>query len=587
MLNLLTLLLIAAIIGAFLAQIKHPRVPANAALLLDPHGPLIYHSSSSWERRLAIHLRGAPASGVLVRHMVEAIDHAAHDPRIRLLALNLSSFGGGSITQLETVARALRRFRASGKPIYAYAPTYPQGAYLLASQADHVYMSSLGQVFVTGFSAHQLYFRHLLDKLGVTFYAFRKGKYKSAVEPMTRTEMSPAAQIENRAWLAVWWNTYANTVASGRGLLSTRIKDYANALPRLLEAAQGDAARLALKQKLITHIGDAQSFQRALATAMKQPVNDLSTIGLHDYLTATHRPSTAKATIAVVPIDGMLLPGGDRTPGTVAAQLTADQLLGLADEANVKAVVLQVNSPGGSVTAAQDIREAILTLRKAGKPVVVSMGTLGASGAYWLSSAADRIYAHPTTLTADIGVFALLPNYSGVLDKLDIGYSGVGTTSNAGTLSPFAPLTTNDKRAMQAVVDHLYGRFVHLVADSRRLSPAQAEQSAQGRAWSGLDAKRLGLVDALGGMPQAIAASARLAQLKSGDYRVDYLATPGTLRPLTMVRQFGLSTLISGLMPVSELPVPAANGLDQVRLLLGQSHPYGLFSYLPVAPLIH
>lgn len=581
-LNLLTLLIIAAIIGAFVAHTRRPGVPANAVLVLDPHGPLVYHSDQSRLQKLADELGGHAPPGVQVRYMVEAIDRAAGDPRIHLLALNLSSFGGGSITQLETVAHALQRFRASGKPIYAYAPAYSQGAYLLASQADHIYLPSLGMVFVTGFSAHQLYFKHLFDKLGVTVYAFRKGKYKSAVEPMTRAQMSPAAKTENKAWLAVWWNTYLDTVAKGRGFPSTRIKTYANELPRLLEAAQGNAAQLALEQKLITHIGDARSFQRALATAMKRPLHDLPTIGLHDYVAATRKPSATRTIVAVVPIDGMLLPGSNTNPGTVAAQLTVDQLHKLAGEANVKAVVLQVDSPGGSVTAAQDIREAILSLRRAGKPVVVSMGTLGASGAYWLATAADRIYAHPTTLTADIGVFALFPNYSGVLDKLGIGYSGVGTTPNAGALSPFSPLTKNEKHAMQAVVDHLYSRFVHLVADSRHLSLAHAEQSAQGRAWSGVDAKRLGLVDALGGMPQAIGAAAKLAKLKSGAYRVEYLSTPGTLQPLTLARQWGLSALL----PAGTLPTAADIGLKQLRLLLKQAHPYGLFSYSPIAPLI-
>jgi len=428
-LNLLTLAILLFLV-VFIAYklLYHVVVPDGAALLIAPHGALFYSQSESWQSRVLNHLAGQKSADVSIRQMVQGIDRASTDPRIHLLELNLSDFSGGSITQLDTVARALRRFRAHGKPIYAYAPDYSQDAYLLAAQANHIYMPKLGAVLITGFSTRGLYFKGLLDKLGITVYAFRQGQYKSAMEPLTLTHMSKPAQVENAAWLKVWWNAYRQNVAQGRGLKPSQIGDYANHLPELLVHYQGNAAELALKQGLITHIGDAHTFRLAVDAALKQSPSHVKLIGLHAYLSATQKPVAARAQIAVIPIDGMLVTGDKPLPGMVAAQATIKQLNRVRHEASVKAVVLQVNSPGGDVDAAQAIRAAIVRLREAHKPVVVSMGTLGASGAYWLSTAADRIYAHPTTLTADIGVFALFPNYAGLLKKLGIHYSGVATT---------------------------------------------------------------------------------------------------------------------------------------------------------------
>ncbi|MFA5730886.1 signal peptide peptidase SppA [Acidithiobacillus sp.] len=583
-LNLLTLAILLFII-IFLAYklLYHVTVPDDATLLIAPHGALFYSRSESWQSRVLNHLDGQKPAGVSVRQMVQAIDRASTDARIHLLELNLSDFSGGSITQLDTVARALQRFRAHGKPIYAYAPNYSQDAYLLAAQADHIYMPKLGAVLVTGFSTRGLYFKGLLDKLGITVYSLRQGKYKSAMEPITLTHMSKPAQVENAAWLKVWWNTYRQNVAKGRGLKATKISYYANHLPELLVHYQGNAAELALKQGLITHIGDAHAFRRAVAAALKQPPRRIKTVGLHAYLAATKPSTTADAKIAVVPIDGMLVTGDTPLPGIVAAQATVNQLNRVRHDASVKAVVLQVNSPGGDVNAAQAIRAAIIRLRKAHKPVVVSMGTLGTSGAYWLSTAADRIYAHPTTLTADIGVFALFPNYAGLLKKLGIHYSGVATTRNANALSPFSPMGKNVQKALQAVVDNTYADFVKLVANARHIPIKKAEHDAQGRAWSGLDAYHLGLVNALGGMPQAIQEAAKLTKLSKGKYQVQYLPQPTPSNTLPQwLNTWSLASLRDTILGESSA-FPGVIPLEQIRLLLHEAHPYALMAYLPLS----
>ena len=582
-LNLLTLAMLLFLI-AFLAYklFYHVAVPDDAALLVAPQGSLFYSRNESWQTRALDHLDGRKPAGVSIRQMVQAIDRASTDARIHLLELNLSDFGGGSITQLDTVARALQRFRAHGKPIYAYAPDYSQDAYLLAAQANHIYMPRLGTVLITGFSTRGLYFKGLLDKLGITVYSFRQGKYKSAMEPLTLTHMSKSAQVENAAWLKVWWDTYLQDVAKGRGLKATLVSRYADQLPELLENYQGNAAELALKQGLITRIGDEHAFRQAVAAALKQPPKHIKKIGLHAYLAATKPSTTASAKIAVVPIDGMLVTGDAPLPGVVAAQATIKQLDRVGHEASVKAVVLQVNSPGGDVNAAQAIRAAILRIRKAHKPVIVSMGTLGASGAYWLSTAADRIYAHPTTLTADIGVFALFPNYAGLLKKLGIHYSGIATTRNANALSPFSPMGKNVQKALQAVVDNTYADFVNLVANARHIPLSKVEHDAQGRAWSGLDAYHLGLVNALGGMPQAIQEAAKLAKLAKGKYQVQYLPQP---IPANTIPQWSNMWSLASLRDVILGKNPALPGVipvEQIRLLIHEAHPYALMAYLPV-----
>ena len=580
-LNLLTLAILVIIIVGLIAHFspRHVAVPKGAVLWVEPQGSLVYSQSKSWESQLLQKIQPSQEH-ILLRHLVASIDHAATDPRIHVMALDLRGFGGGSLTQLLTVAHALQRFRAQGKTIYAYAPDYSTGNYLLAAQANEVFLPELGMALVTPFSDHQLYFKGLLDKLGVTVSAFRQGKYKSAVEPLTRNDMSPAAEKENRAWLATWWQAYVQAVDQGRGLSAPALQDYAIQLPQLLQKAQGNAAQLALQTKLINQIGDAEDFRDTVAKAVGEKPEKLRRIGWQRYFAsfAAQRPE-AGPEIAVVPIDGMLVPGDMEEQGVVAAEPTVRQLDHLRHEKDVKAVILQVNSPGGDVNAANVIRRAILRLRAAGKPVVVSMGTLGASGAYWLSTAAERIYAEPTTIAADIGVFVLFPDYSGLLHKLGVGYSGVGSVAHSPSLSPYAPLGKPEQQAMQAVVNHIYAHFVGLVAKARHLPFAQAEKDAQGRAWSGVDAYHLGLVDGLGGMAEAEKAAAQLAHLKSGHYHLDYLPRPEGRSSLAELRSWALASLGPSL--------PGGMGkeaLNDADLLLYFSRPYGIFAYLPIDP---
>ena len=591
-LDLLTLAVIAFVVSAGVVFLQRPGIPAGAVLWVAPEGRLVYsYSEPRWSREFGRAL-GRPSSEVRIRDLTTAIDRAAKDPRIRALALDLRRFGGGSLPAAHTVARAVARFRAAGKPVYAYATSYSQSAYLVAAPAGHIFLDPMGAVLITGYADERLYFGKLLTRLGVRVYTFRKGKYKSAVEPLMRNGMSAAAREENEAWLHTWWSTYVEAVSRARGLAAAQVAQYADRLPQLLTGAGGDTAALALERHLVTRVADYAAFRAALTRAvLGRPSGHLPKIGYKRYLAAAQHVAGTGAVIAVVPIDGALFTGAQALPGTVAAGATVRQIDRLRRRSAVRAVVLQVNSPGGSVYAANEIRRALLRLRRTGKPVVVSMGTLGASGAYWLSTAAQRIYAHRTTITADIGVFAVYPDLSGALDRLGIGVSSVATTPTAGALSPFRPLRPAVAVALQASVDHIYRRFVDLVAAARRLTPARAQQIAQGRAWSGAAALRLGLIDGIGGLRDAVRSAAQLAKLKTGRYRVDYLPPAGQsgwargLIPQVARTLLGRDAAGGPLTVLRALAprVAATRGLENL-LLLVRAHPGSPLAYSFILP---
>lgn len=589
-LNLVTLAILVGFGFAIFNAIRPPVVLPNSILVVAPKGHLVYSfSQNRWQRYLDVAFE-RPINETRIRTLTRAIDRASNDPRIRILELDLRAFEGGSVTQLLSVAHALDRFRKSGKAIYAYAPSYSQGSYLLAAHANHVYLNPLGSVDIYGYSDYQPYFKKLLDRIGVVIYAFRKGKYKSAVEPFTRDDMSREARVENVAWLNTWWSTYLGNVAIARRLKKIRIKTYADQLPILIDGVDGNTSQLALNYGLVDKLGSWHDFTRDVAEAVGHHLVDANKISYRAYAAATSRTKRYSAAIAVVPIDGILLDGSLPIPGAVVSGPTVSQLNDLQHDSSVSAIVLQVNSPGGSVDSAERIRDAVLRLRASGKPVVVSMGTLGASGAYLLSTAAQSIYAHRTSITADIGVFALFPNISNALGKIGIGVSGIGTTTISGGLSPLMPLKANVAKALQSHVDYLYERFVSQVAEGRGLSTMKVDAVAQGRAWSGQDAMRLKLVDHLGGVQQAIKAAARLAHLRAGSYAVLYLPRAvqgGWMSTFDRGVIQGLGNLgISNLFPLSAV-LAAFQGMDSVELrdamlLLHAAHPYGYFALAPM-----
>jgi signal peptide peptidase SppA, 67K type len=462
-------------------------------------------------------LSEGPPSQTSVPMLVHAIDKAAHDPRIKLAVLDLDDLAGGGLPQLEEVASALQRFRAAGKKIYAWSDAYDQKSYFLAAQANQVSMSPMGMVVMQGFGVYSPYFKDALDKFGVDVHIFRVGKFKSAVEPFIRNDMSAPAREANVAFLGDLWNLYLDKLTTARKLKPGALKQYADDYAQLVADDDGDGAKLAKSSGLVDVVETSQQFVAAIEKQVgKASDGGFRSVGVRKYERAMRRAAGTddRPVVALVTVEGDIVDGPSQ-PGSAGGDTISDLLDRARRDDKVKAVVLRVDSPGGSVTAAEQMREALRAVEKAGKPVVVSMSTLAASGGYWISMDADKIYARRTTITGSIGIFGIVPTFAKTLAKVGIHSDGVGTTPLTGAFRTDAPLSPAASQLIQSQINRGYQDFVDGVAKGRHLSVAQVEAIAQGRVWSGLAAKKIGLVDAFGGVRAAEAEAAKLAKLKT------------------------------------------------------------------------
>jgi len=445
---------------------------------------------------------------------------------------------------LQELTAAIDRFRASGKAVYAYAPNYAQGPYFVAAHADDISVDPLGGVDLEGLSSYQNYFKDALDKLGVKINVFRVGEYKSAVEPFLRNDMSDEAKAANREWLADLWLEYGAQAGAARQLAPDAVDSYVRRLASGMEQANGDAAQLALANQLVTHVETLADFRKRLAEKVgeDEEIGSFRQIWYGDYLAATRLAKSSRKLIkagaqriALVVVQGEIV-DGEGEPG----QAGGDVVYSLLDEArrdkDVAAVVLRVNSPGGSVFASEQIRRAVQALRAEGKPVVASMSSVAASGGYWVSMAADHIVAHETTITGSIGIFGLIPSVDGSLEKLGIHTDGVGTTPLAGAFRIDRPLSPEVSRIVQSSIEKGYRDFINGVATGRALEPDAVDRIARGRVWSGKKAKELGLVDSFGDLTAAVREAAQLASLGEGQYVLDELH-PSPSSPLRFLAQ--------------------------------------------------
>ncbi len=501
------------------------KVQDGIALVWAPSGAVLERSELDPQEILAQQLLGQEAPYSLLRDLVDSLDHAAGDSRIRALFLKLDGLDYAGMAQLEELAAAITRFRASGKPVFAYAGDYTQDQYYLAAQADQLYLDPLGGVWLEGFGLYQYFFKDALDKLQVDLHVFRVGEYKSAVEPFLRNDMSPEARAANRAWLDVLWTVYKQGIAAARDFEPDAVERYTTELPARLVEVLGDAGALAKNTKLVDDLLTREQVRQKVREMVgtDEDHGSFRQIDHPTYLAAVRLEQARRqyrlAQIGLVVAQGALVDGesGRATTG-------GDTLARLIEEArrneDLAALVLRIDSPGGSVTAAEAVRREIDLMRAAGKPVVVSMSSTAASGGYWIAMNADQIWADDTTITGSIGVFGLMPTFDRPLNKFGIHVDGLGTTPMAGATRSDRPLAPEIAAAMQAGVEYYYRQFVGQVAAARRLDVNRADQLAQGRVWSGLDAKRLGLVDHIGGLREAGAAAAKLAGLAEGQYRI-------------------------------------------------------------------
>ncbi|MGI4879863.1 MAG: signal peptide peptidase SppA [Janthinobacterium lividum] len=534
LLVLLLLLLFFGVLWATLQTRGTTGVPGGSALVLDLDGPVVDQSS---ERSPLAFATGGIATPheIEVRDIVKAIDTARTDGRIKLIVLQLDTFIGAGQANLQSIGKSLRAFRASGKPVYAYATAYTDDSYYLAAQASQAWINPLGGVLLTGPGGSNLYFGKALAKLDVDVNVFRVGKYKSYVEPFTRSEASPEAKLAEQALVDGLWSSYAADVAAARPGVDVRAA-FAD-LPARIRASNGDFAETALKSGLVDRIGTRAAFGRTIAAIVgagsdRQP-GAFNSIKLDRYVAATTRAETGPA-VGIVYVAGEIV-DGEAGPGTAGGDTISRLVARALTNNDIKALVVRIDSPGGSVLASERIREALAEARTKGLPIVASFGPVAASGGYWVSTAADTVFAQPSTITGSIGVFAVIPTFNRALRQLGIGADGVKSTPYSGDPDVLRGLTPDTSLILQASVEDIYRRFTGLVATARHLPIARVDEIAQGRVWSGADALRLGLVDHVGGLDDAVAAAARAAKLTGTVRTVDIEKAPSL--PLQLLGQ--------------------------------------------------
>jgi len=547
---ILLLLIFGVLIGVLRSSIPH--VPAKAALLVAPEGRLVEQLTGEPVERAVEEARGAGRAETLLWDLTDSIRAAATDARIRVLALDLEKFETGTQPSLEELAAALREFRASGKKVIAYGVELTQERYYLAAQADEIYLDPMGFVLIDGYDRYRTYLKDALDKLGVGINVFRVGTFKSAVETFTRTTMSPEDREESLAYLGAMWGSYQQAVTRSRKLPADALVRYVDTLAKTVPAAGGNAAQVALRAGLVTGVKTRlEAEQRLIAlVGSDESSGTFRSVSATDYARFARAQKKVRADgkprVGVIVASGEIL-DGDQPPGTIGGESTAKLIRQARLDKDVKAVVLRVDSPGGSVLASEEIYRELLALRAAGKPLVVSMSGYAASGGYYISAPADEIWASPATLTGSIGIFAIIPTVDKTLGKVGVSVDGVGTTPLSGQLRIDRPLGEEARALLQSQIDRGYQEFVARVAAGRKKTPEQVDSIAQGRVWAGADAHRLGLVDHLGAFNDAVKAAARRAKLT--EYAPEFIEPE-----LNWAQQLALdlrSRLVRMFLPVS------------------------------------
>tara|TARA_R110000737_G_scaffold241920_2_gene253234 strand:+ start:502 stop:2364 length:1863 start_codon:yes stop_codon:yes gene_type:complete len=498
-------------------------VKQGSALVLNIRGDIVEqkHDIDPMDTFISEALeQGEKMPEVLVSDILSVIKHAETDDRISMIVLDLKNMQASGITKLGDIAKAITQFKSSGKKVIAIGEQYSQDQYYLASYADAVWLNPKGWMLLDGYGRYQLYFKSALEKLSISQHIFRVGTYKSAVEPYIRDDMSDAAKEANQLWLNDLWQHYKSDVALQRNFAVSNFDEDVDVLVTKLKAANGNIAEYALANNWVDALKTREQVNQDLISLVGSDGDEsYLNIGFNEYLTATSSKlaikNFASDKIAIIVAKGTILDGKQK-PGNIGGESTAALLRQARDNNKVKAVVLRVDSPGGSAYASEVIRQEVELLKAAGKPVIASMGTYAASGGYWISASADKIYASATTITGSIGIFGFFMTFENTLSKLGIHTDGVGTTDIAG-FGITRALTPGMAKIVQLNIERGYRDFIELVAQNRNMTIEQVDAIAQGRVWSGAKALELGLVDALGDIDNAIEAAAELAHLDAYD----------------------------------------------------------------------
>ncbi|EGH2143906.1 signal peptide peptidase SppA [Salmonella enterica] len=538
---------------------------ARGALLLDISGVIVDKPSTNHRLgALGRQLFGASSDRLQENSLfdiVNAIRQAKDDRNITGIVLDLKNFTGADQPSMRYIGKALREFRDSGKPVFAVGENYSQGQYYLASFANIIWLSPQGQVDLHGFATNGLYYKTLLDKLKVSTHVFRVGTYKSAVEPFIRDDMSPAAREADSRWIGELWQNYLHTVSANRQISPQQLFPGAQAIIDGLTSVGGDTAKYALDHKLVDALASSADVEKALTKQFgwSKTENNYRAISYYDYSLKT--PADTGGTIAVIFANGAIM-DGEETPGNVGGDTTASQIRDARLDPKVKAIVLRVNSPGGSVNASEVIRAELAAARAAGKPVVVSMGGMAASGGYWISTPANYIVASPSTLTGSIGIFGVINTVENSLSSIGVHSDGV-STSPLADISMTKALSPEVQQMMQLSIEYGYKRFITLVADARKRTPEQIDKIAQGHVWTGEDAKANGLVDSLGDFDDAVAKAAELAKLKQ--WHLDYYQDEPTVLDMVMDSMTGSVRAMLPEAIQAMLPAPLVSAANTVK----------------------
>jgi protease IV len=527
-LNVLFLIVLIALLWAIFGGGGVRPIGPKTALVLDLKGTLVEQHSGSVGEALAAGLGGSDVrKTVQLRDLLTVLDAAAKDPNIDNVLLSLDQMDFNGLASMHEFGAAIDRVKAAGKHVVAWGGTYDQKRYLVASHANEVYVHPMGMILIQGFGHYRNYYRDALDKLGVTVNLMKVGTYKSFAEPYIGNGPSQAAVEADTFLYNGLWSSYTGEVEKNRKMAAGTLAAEIDQLPQRMEAANGDAAKVALDAHLVDGIKTKDEVRALLVKrgVYDEHIKSFRQVSFDDYLSRHPAKLLGKA-VGVVVAEGDITEGNGG-PGVVGGLSTANLIRQAREDDNIKAVVLRVNSPGGSAYGSELIRRELDLTRQAGKPVVVSMGDVAASGGYWISMASDEVIADPGTVTGSIGVFAILPTADKVVDKLGIHTAGVTTTWLADAYNPLRPLDPRFGQLVQQSINHIYHEFTSKAAAARKTSIEKIDAVGQGRVWTGVQAKERGLVDRLGSYQDALRSAARRANL-SGDYRVAYIERPVT-----------------------------------------------------------
>lgn len=582
-------LVIALIIG--LSQEKDTPEPQSGALVLNLAGNLVEDTStpnpadqlmSKW-----ISSDDTPRE-MKISDIEYVLKRAKTDPRVKGIVLKTQDLSTTSVAKLTQVAAALDDFRKSHKPVVSVGNFYQQNQYLLAAHADRILLDPAGAVAIQGLETYNFYFKSALDKFNITPHIFRVGTYKSFVEPYIRDDMSPEAKDANRRWLTEMWHQYVINVAAARHVAPDVVSPSKDQVLARLTKAEGNAAQYALNQGLVDQLATYDDVIDTVRDFAGADGHTYKKIEFQDYLKGLPPQYVTKASrpaIGLLVAQGALV-DGINPENAISGDAFAAQIRQATYNKNIKALVLRVDSPGGSAFAADQIRTALLAFQATGRPVIVSMGSLAASGGYWISADADKIVAEPSTLTGSIGVFGMFMTADKALNTLGIHVDGLGTTDFNG-ISPVQPLPDHVKQIIQMNVENTYQRFINLVAEGRGMTPEQVDKIAQGRVWIGSDAVKNGLVDQLGGLDQAFVEAAKMAKLD--EFKIVKIQPELSARD-KLIREFFSETL--ALVPSSSgahsslLRIAASlldTGSKAMAPLSVFQDPRGIYSYCPIA----